>query len=138
MAVVTAPVSTRADSSAESSPNRRSYRLVEIDVVRGLVIVIMAIDHARDFFLVGAVQDPTTDPNVTLALFMTRWITHFCAPVFVLLAGVSAGLMTARRSPRELSRFLFTRGVWLIAIECVVISTSATFAPRGIPELGGQ
>jgi uncharacterized membrane protein len=98
----------------------------------------MAIDHVRDFFLAGAQQDPTTDPNVTLGLFMARWITHFCAPVFVLLAGVSAGLMAARRTSTDLARFLFTRGVWLIAIEWFVISTSATFAPGGIPQLGGQ
>jgi len=135
---VAAPVPSRADRPVEHSLDRRFYRLVEIDVLRGLVIVIMAIDHVRDFFLVGGVQDPTADPNVTLALFMTRWITHFCAPVFVLLAGVSAGLMASRRSPGELSRFVFTRGLWLIAVECVLISTAATFAPRGTAELGGQ
>ena len=98
----------------------------------------MAIDHVRDFFLAGALQDPTTDPNVTLGLFMTRWITHFCAPVFVLLAGVSAGLMSARRTPTDLARLLFTRGLWLIGIEWFVVSTSATFAPAGIPQVGGQ
>src|SRR5678816_4554536 len=122
---VAAPVPSRADRPVQPPRDRRFYRLVEIDVLRGLVIVIMAIDHVRDFFLVGGVQDPTADPNVTLALFMTRWITHFCAPVFVLLAGVSAGLMASRRSPGELSRFLFTRGLWLIAVECVLISTGA-------------
>jgi uncharacterized membrane protein len=69
-------------------------------MVRGLVIVIMAIDHVRDFLMVAAEQDPMANPNVTVGLFMTRWITHFCAPVFVLLAGVSAGLVGARRSRR--------------------------------------
>ncbi len=118
--------------------DKRAYRLSAIDMMRGLVIVIMAIDHVRDNFLFGAVQDPMTDPNVTAGIFATRWITHFCAPVFVLLAGTSAGLMAARKSPRELARFLFLRGVWLIFIEMVVISMSATFAPRGIPELKGQ
>jgi uncharacterized membrane protein len=118
--------------------DQRSYRLASLDLLRGLVIVIMAIDHVRDFFLAGALQDPTTDPNVTLGLFMTRWVTHFCAPVFVLLAGVSAGLMAARRTQADLARFLFTRGVWLIAVEWFVVSTSATFAPAGIPQLGGQ
>lgn len=115
----------------------RGYRLGSIDVLRGLVIVIMALDHVRDNFLAGATQDPMTDPNVTAAVFFTRWITHFCAPVFVLLAGVSAGLMASRRSRADLCRFLLTRGLWLIAVECAVVSTSATFAPRGIPELGG-
>jgi len=116
----------------------RSYRLENIDMVRGLVIVIMALDHVRDYVMFGAAQDPTTDPDVAAALFFTRWITHFCAPVFVFLAGTSAGLMGARKSPRELGRFLLTRGLWLIAIEWLVISTGFTFAPRGIPELGGQ
>ena len=117
--------------------DRRAYRLSAIDALRGLAIVIMAIDHVRDFFLVAAEQDPMANPNITLGLFVTRWITHFCAPVFVLLAGVSAGLMVARKSPTELARFLFTRGLWLIAVEWLVISTSATFAPGGIAEVGG-
>ncbi len=137
MAVISAPFVGRPDAHIGPVSDRRSYRLASLDLLRGLVIVIMAIDHVRDFFLAGALQDPTTDPNVTLALFMTRWITHFCAPVFVLLAGVSAGLMSARRAPTDLARFLFTRGLWLIAVEWFVISTSATFAPGGIPQLGG-
>ena len=107
-------------------------------MVRGLAIVIMAIDHVRDFFMVAAEQDPMANPNVTVALFATRWITHFCAPVFVLLAGTSAGLMVARKSPNELARFLFTRGLWLIVVEVFVISTSATFSPTGIAEVGGS
>jgi uncharacterized membrane protein len=98
----------------------------------------MAIDHVRDNFFIGALQDPTTDPNITAGVFATRWITHFCAPVFVLLAGTSAGLMASRKSARELARFLFTRAAWLIFVEMVIISTAATFAPRGIPEIGGQ
>jgi len=118
--------------------DHRAYRLSAIDMVRGLAIVIMAIDHVRDFFQLAAEQDPMANPNITPALFATRWITHFCAPVFVLLAGTSAGLMVGRRSPGELARFLFTRGLWLIFIEIFIVSTSATFAPEGIPEVGGQ
>lgn len=98
----------------------------------------MALDHVRDFFMRGAGQDPTADPNVTLALFMTRWITHFCAPVFVLLAGISVGLMVRRRPARDIARLLITRGVWLLFIEVVVLSTATTFSPGGIPELGGR
>jgi uncharacterized membrane protein len=138
MAVTSVPIVGRQDSRIGVAPDQRSYRLVSLDLLRGLVIVIMAIDHVRDFFLAGALQDPTTDPNVTLGLFMTRWITHFCAPVFVLLAGVSAGLMAARRTPGGLARFLFTRGLWLVAVEWFIVSTFATFAPAGIPEVGGQ
>jgi uncharacterized membrane protein len=119
------------------SPNRRGYRLEAIDMLRGLVILIMAIDHVRDYFLFGTEQDPMANPNITPALFATRWITHFCAPVFVLLAGVSAGLMSARKTPSELARFLFTRGLWLIFVEVFVISTSASFSPGGIPQIGG-
>ena len=101
-------------------PNHRAYRLEAIDMVRGLVIVIMAIDHVRDFFLFGTEQDPMANPNITAGIFATRWITHFCAPVFVLLAGASAGLMGARKSRSELSRFLFTRGLWLIFLDLVL------------------
>jgi uncharacterized membrane protein len=118
--------------------DKRAYRLSAIDMIRGLVIVIMAIDHVRDNFFLGALQDPTADPNITGAVFATRWITHFCAPVFVMLAGVSAGLMSTRKSGRELGRFLFIRGVWLILVEMVLISTAVTFAPSGIPEIGGK
>jgi uncharacterized membrane protein len=137
MASVTAPTIV-AGAGVAAPRDQRSYRLTSIDMIRGLVIVIMAIDHVRDFFLVGGVQDPTTDPNIALALFMTRWITHFCAPVFVFLAGTSAGLMSARRSRADLARFLFARGLWLIAVEWFVISTLATFAPGGIAQLGGR
>jgi uncharacterized membrane protein len=115
----------------------RSYRLTAIDMLRGLVIVVMALDHVRDYFLTGTSTDPTADPNVSAAIFATRWITHFCAPVFVLLAGTSAGLMAARKSRGDLARFLFTRGVWLILVEIVIIATAWSFAPGGIAEVGG-
>ena len=112
-----------------NTASNRAYRLTAIDVLRGLVIVIMAIDHVRDYFLAGAEQDPMANPNITVGLFATRWITHFCAPLFVLLAGTSAGLMAARKSRSELARFLFTRGMWLIFVELFIISTGWTFAP---------
>ena len=118
--------------------NARVYRLPQIDMLRGLVIVIMALDHVRDYFMVGGEQDPLTNPNVGAALFFTRWITHFCAPVFVFLAGASAGLMAARKSPSELGAFLFTRGLWLIIVELFIVSTAWSFAPWGVPQLGGQ
>jgi uncharacterized membrane protein len=117
--------------------DQRAYRLTSVDMVRGLVIVIMALDHVRDFFMIAAEQDPMANPNVAPALFLTRWITHFCAPVFVLLAGVSAGLAGKRRQPAELARFLFARGAWLVLIEVTVISFAGTFRLSGMPELGG-
>lgn len=116
----------------------RAYRLTAIDLLRGLVIVIMALDHVRDFFLAANDLDPTNDPNIPLALFATRWITHFCAPVFVLLAGVSAGLSTARKSRPELTRFLFTRGLWLLFADMTIISFAWTFSFGGLPQIGGS
>lgn len=128
---------TVAVGTARSS-DQRAYRMTSIDIVRGLVIVIMALDHIRDFTMIASVQDPTMDPTVSPLLFITRWITHFCAPTFVLLAGVSAGLMARRKSPAELAGFLVLRGLWLILIEVLVISTAFSFAPLGIADLGGR
>jgi uncharacterized membrane protein len=124
--------------AATFAGDQRAYRLSAIDMLRGLVIVLMAIDHCRDFLLASAAQDPMANPDVPLGLFATRWITHFCAPVFVLLAGTSAGLMAARKSPGALGWFLLTRGVWLILIECLVISNGWTFAPGGVAQDGGH
>src|SRR6478736_2405283 len=104
------------------TPNGRAYRLASVDMLRGLVIVVMAIDHVRDFFNYGGERDPMANPNIGTALFFTRWITHFCAPVFVFLAGTSAGLMTGRKAPAALGRFLLARGAWLILVEWFVMS----------------
>jgi uncharacterized membrane protein len=118
--------------------DQRGYRLSSIDMLRGLVIIIMALDHTRDFFMANATQDPVSDPDVSVALYFTRWITHFCAPVFVFLAGTSAGLMVARKSPRDLATFLITRGLWLVFIEIVVVSTAISFSPFGDEQFGGK
>jgi uncharacterized membrane protein len=118
--------------------DQRAYRLTSIDMLRGLVIIIMAIDHTRDFFSTAMSIDPMSDPNVGLPLALTRWITHFCAPVFVFLSGTSAGLMVARKSPADLGKFLLTRGLWLILVEIFVISTATSFSPGGIEQLGGK
>ena len=115
----------------------RAYRLTSIDLLRGLAIVMMAIDHSRDFFMAAGELEPAANPSIGAALFVTRWITHFCAPTFVFLAGTSAGLMAARKSPSDLGRFLLSRGAWLILIEALVISTAWTFSPLGMDELGG-
>ena len=106
--------------------NARGYRLASIDMLRGLAIVIMAIDHVRDYFNFGGEADPMGNPNIAAAVFFTRWITHFCAPVFVFLAGTSAGLMSSRKTPSALGAFLFTRGVWLIVIEAFELRRAQT------------
>jgi uncharacterized membrane protein len=98
----------------------------------------MALDHVRDFVMSGSVQDPTASAATGPLLFATRWITHFCAPTFVFLAGTSAGLMSQRKTPTALASFLLTRGLWLIALEVFVISITWTFAPTGVAEAGGQ
>ncbi len=82
-------------------------------------MILMALDHTRDFF--GSAANPVNIATTTPALFFTRWITHFCAPTFFLLMGTGAYLSLARKSTGELSRFLFTRGVWLIFLELVVV-----------------
>ena len=120
------------------APDRRAYRLTSIDMLRGLVIIIMALDHVRDLVMTGHVQDPLSDPNISPSLFVTRWITHICAPVFVFLAGTSAGLMTARKSPASLGAFLAKRGLWLILVELTLMTTARTFWPLEVPQLGGR
>ena len=106
---------------AEAQQASARPRLDSVDLLRGLVIVIMALDHARDFFT-SARFDPTDLTQTTAPLFLTRWITHFCAPVFVLLAGTSAYLYQSRgKSPREASWFLLTRGLWLVVLEWTII-----------------
>jgi uncharacterized membrane protein len=111
-------------------------RIHSIDILRGVVMVIMALDHTRDFFHKIIVEGgasvatgPTDLDTTTPLLFFTRWITHFCAPIFVFLAGTSAYLMSLKKSKAELSRFLITRGFWLILVEIIIITFGWTFNP---------
>jgi uncharacterized membrane protein len=101
-------------------------RINSIDLLRGLIMLLMALDHTRDFFGPGGMDvRNVADPG----LFLTRWITHFCAPLFIFLAGTSAYLYGARgRTVGEVSRFLLTRGLWLIVIELTVVRLGWTFS----------
>lgn len=101
-------------------PTATRPRLEAVDVVRGVIMVIMALDHTRDFFGIPG-QSPTNLATTTTALFFTRWITHFCAPVFFLLTGTGAYLSLRKKTPAELSRFLLSRGLWLIFLDLVVV-----------------
>ena len=99
--------------------NAKRPRLESVDVVRGVIMILMALDHTRDFLAYPGLN-PTDLATTTIPLFFTRWITHFCAPVFFLLTGTGAFLSLRKKSKRELSRFLFTRGLWLIFLEVVL------------------
>ncbi len=105
-------------------------RIDSIDVLRGIVMVIMAIDHVRDFLHQGAyLDDPLNISTTTPVLFFTRWITHLCAPTFVFLSGLSIYLQSTRKSSSDLSSFLIKRGLWLIFVEFGLITLGMTFNP---------
>ena len=105
-------------------------RIESIDLLRGVVMIIMALDHVRDYFHREAFQyDPSDLTHTNGFLFFTRWITHYCAPVFIFLSGISAYLYGIKTSRKELSLFLFTRGVWLVLLEMFVVTFAWTFNP---------
>jgi uncharacterized membrane protein len=106
----------------------RAYRVNTIDFLRGLVMIIMALDHTRDYFHDDAmINDPLNLQTTTPWLFLTRWITHFCAPIFVFLSGTSIYLQSLRKSKKELGIFLLKRGLWLVLLEITLVTFGITF-----------
>ncbi len=104
-------------------------RVTSIDAVRGAVMILMALDHVRDFIHRGAMSSSPTDlATTTPALFLTRWVTHLCAPTFMFTAGLAAFLYWQRgKTRRQLSTFLVTRGLWLIVLELTVMRLAYDF-----------
>ncbi|HEX2534126.1 MAG TPA: heparan-alpha-glucosaminide N-acetyltransferase domain-containing protein, partial [Chitinophagaceae bacterium] len=107
-------------------------RIHSIDFMRGLVMIIMALDHVRDLLhTTSLTQQPTDLATTTPALFFTRWVTHLCAPTFVFLSGVSAFLSLNRGGDVAAARrFLLTRGLWLLVLEFTVVNFGLWFDPR--------
>jgi uncharacterized membrane protein len=115
----------------DPEPARISRKRIDsVDLLRGVVMVIMMLDHTRDYVHSGALLfDPLDLSKTTVWVFLTRWITHYCAPVFVFLAGTGAYLQFTRgKSKSELSRFLITRGLWLIILEVTLVRLLVTFS----------
>ncbi len=106
----------------------KTTRIQSIDILRGLIMIIMALDHTRDYFHADAfVYDPLDLEKTTVILYFTRWITHFCAPIFILLAGTSAFISGQRKTKKELAIFLIKRGIWLIILEQTIVNFSWFF-----------
>src|ERR1700712_278786 len=111
----------------QTSLTPNSKRIESIDLLRGLIMIIMALDHTRDFFHKdGLMGNPLNPDTTTPILYFTRWITHFCAPTFVFLSGLSAWLQSQRKTKKELSIFLISRGFWLIFIDLTIMSLGIT------------
>lgn len=119
-------VLSRSSQTNQVAIVEQPARLVSIDMFRGMIMVAMALDHARDFFT-NLSFEPESLAQTNPLLFATRWITHFCAPMFFFLAGTSAYLYGRRRSSEELRHFLWTRGLWLILLEFTIVGTAWSF-----------
>src|SRR5690349_23670162 len=112
-----------------SEPTSKKPRIMAVDLLRGLVMIIMLLDHTREYVNADAfLFSPTDLSKTTTALFFTRWITHFCAPTFVFLSGVSIYLQKLKgKSTTDLSRFLVIRGFWLVIVEFTVVRFAVFF-----------
>jgi uncharacterized membrane protein len=134
-----AMVGSMTAGKASDIPGARP-RLDSLDLLRGLVMVLMALDHVRDYFAHSFFfgSDPTDLTKTTAAIFLTRWVTHFCAPTFVFLAGTGAFLSGTRgKSTKALSWFLLTRGLWLVLLDVTIIRLGWSFNLDYHREFGG-
>jgi uncharacterized membrane protein len=129
----------RGESAPEQSrrtaggPRNTPSRILSVDIVRGLVMVLMALDHVRDWTTNVRFQ-PEDLSRSSAALFATRWVTHICAPTFFLLAGLGIGILMQRRvPPGGMSRYLITRGFWLLVLELVITPIGWQFGLRLVP-----
>ncbi|HEY8928331.1 MAG TPA: heparan-alpha-glucosaminide N-acetyltransferase domain-containing protein, partial [Mucilaginibacter sp.] len=103
-------------------------RVTSIDFLRGTIMIIMALDHVRDYLYSGSfLNDPLDLGKTSGIVFFTRWITHFCAPIFMLLAGTSAYFIGQKKNKKELSVFLVKRGLWLVFLELIVVNFGWNF-----------
>ena len=127
---VIAPINqpTLAQTDLVESPITDKRRILSIDILRGIVMVIMALDHSRDYF--HTADAPLDLSTTTTFLFFTRWITHYCAPIFVFLSGTSIYLQSLRKTKKTLQSFLLKRGLWLIFIEVTIVTFAWTFNPN--------
>ncbi|HZW89430.1 MAG TPA: heparan-alpha-glucosaminide N-acetyltransferase domain-containing protein, partial [Myxococcaceae bacterium] len=124
--VAVLPASPLTEALAES---RRSSRVVSVDLIRGAAMVLMALDHVR-YFITDRDFPPENLAHTTLPLFLTRWVTHFCAPAFFLLAGTGARLsLLGGRSPGEVASFLWRRGLLLVVLELTLVGFAWQFVP---------
>jgi uncharacterized membrane protein len=116
-------------TTAQISPTPKS-RVQSVDALRGLIMIIMALDHTRDFFHTSATAfQPEDLTRTTTALFLTRWITHFCAPVFMFTAGIGSYFWLSKgRTAAQLSGFLAKRGLWLVFLDLTVIHYGLAFS----------
>lgn len=120
---------TTSETKSDNATTPARTRVDSVDFLRGLVMVIMLLDHTRDFVHSGATRfDPTDLSQTSIILFLTRWVTHYCAPIFVFLAGTSIYLQLMRgKSKAELAKFLVTRGLWLIVLEFTIVRVGFLF-----------
>lgn len=117
---------TGVSTGSAVSETAARARVSAVDVMRGFVMVVMALDHTREFFTNWA-GNPLDPQHTTLALYLTRWVTHICAPTFVFLAGTSIFLQRQRKTDGQLTRLLFTRGLWLVVVELTLVQLVFNF-----------